>query len=85
MEFYLFYGTNSSIIEDKVNTIIDKNKIDENNIVKYTMENNLDNIIEELSMNSLFGNKKIVIVDIIFKEEIDDKLLEDFLEKKYIK
>lgn len=81
MEFYLFYGTNSSIIEDKVNTIIDKNKIDENNIVKYTMENNLDNIIEELSMNSLFGNKKIVIVDIIFKEEIDDKLLEDFLEK----
>ena len=81
MEIYLFYGNNNSIIEDKIGTIISKNNIDTNNVVKYDMENNLDNIIEELSMNSLFGDKKAVIVDITFKEELDDKKLEEFLDK----
>ena len=81
MEIYLFYGNNNSIIEDKIGTIISKNNIDTNNVVKYDMENNLDNIIEELSMNSLFGDKKAVIVDITFKEELDDKKLEEFFDK----
>ena len=81
MEIYLFYGNNNSIIEDKIGTIILKNNIDTNNVVKYDMENNLDNIIEELSMNSLFGDKKAVIVDITFKEELDDKKLEEFFDK----
>lgn len=81
MEIYLFYGNNNSIIEDKIGTIISKNNIDTNNVVKYDMENNLDNIIEELSMNSLFGDMKAVIVDITFKEELDDKKLEEFFDK----
>ena len=81
MEIYLFYGNNYSIIEDKINNIILKNNIDTNNVVKYDIENNLDNIIEELSMNSLFGDKKAVIVDITFKEELDDKKLEEFFDK----
>lgn len=81
MEIYLFYGNNYSIIEDKINNIILKNNIDANNVIKYDMENNLDNIIEELSMNSLFGDKKAVIVDITFKEEVDDKKIEEFLDK----
>ena len=81
MEIYLFYGNNYSIIEDKINNIILKNNIDAHNVIKYDMENNLDNIIEELSMNSLFGDKKAVIVDITFKEEVDDKKIEEFLDK----
>lgn len=81
MEIYLFYGNNYSIIENKINNIILKNNIDANNVIKYDMENNLDNIIEELSMNSLFGDKKAVIVDITFKEEVDDKKIEEFLDK----
>ena len=81
MEIYLFYGNNYSIIEDKINNIILKNNIDANNVIKYDMEKNLDNIIEELSMNSLFGDKKAVIVDITFKEEVDDKKIEEFLDK----
>ena len=81
MEIYLFYGNNYSIIEDKINNIILKNNIDANNVIKYDMENNLDNIIEELSMNSLSGDKKAVIVDITFKEEVDDKKIEEFLDK----
>ena len=75
MNTYLFYGNNKTIIDDKINDIVNKENIEENNIIKYNLENNLDNIIEEASMFSMFGDKKLILISMSFKEEIDlDKL-----------
>ena len=79
MNLYLFYGNNKSIINDKINNIINKYNIVDNNIIKYDLEDNLDNIIEEASMISLFGDTKLIIINTTFKEEIDIDKLEDYL------
>jgi len=88
MNIYLFYGNNKTIIDNKVNEIINKENIIDNNIIKYNLENNLDNIIEEASMFSMFGDKKLIIVNITFKEDIDvnklEKYFENLNEKNYI-
>lgn len=79
MNLYLFYGNNKSIINDKINNIINKYNIVDNNIIKYDLEDNLDNIIEEASMISLFGDTKLILINTTFKEEIDIDKLEDYL------
>ena len=79
MNLYLFYGNNKSIINDKINNIINKYNIVDNNIIKYDLEDNLDNIIEEASMISLFGDTKLIIINTTFKEEIDIEKLDDYL------
>lgn len=79
MNLYLFYGNNKTIINNKINNIVDKYNIVENNIIKYDLEDNLDNIIEEASMISLFGDTKLIIINTTFKEEIDIDKLEDYL------
>lgn len=79
MNLYLFYGNNKTIINNKINNIVDKYNIVENNIIKYDLEDNLDNIIEEASMISLFGDIKLIIINTTFKEEIDIDKFEDYL------
>lgn len=79
MNLYLFYGNNKSIINDKINNIINKYNIVDNNIIKYDLEDNLDNIIEEASMISLFGDTKLILINTTFKEEIDIDKLEGYL------
>ena len=79
MNLYLFYGNNKTIINNKINNIVDKYNIVENNIIKYDLEDNLDNIIEEASMISLFGDTKLIIINTTFKEELDIDKLEDYL------
>ena len=79
MNLYLFYGNNKSIINDKINNIINKYNIVDNNIIKYDLEDNLDNIIEEASMISLFGNTKLILINTTFKEDIDIDKLDDYL------
>ena len=79
MNLYLFYGNNKSIINDKINNIINKYNIVDNNIIKYDLEDNLDNIIEEASMISLFGDTKLILINTTFKEEIDIDKLEEYL------
>ena len=79
MNLYLFYGNNKSIINDKINNIINKYNIVDNNIIKYDLEDNLDNIIEEASMISLFGDTKLILINTTFKEDIDIDKLEDYL------
>ena len=61
---YLFYGLEQFLIDNEIKKIIEKNKIDEFNISKYDLENDsLDNILEDIETPSLFGDKKIVIVN----------------------
>lgn len=79
MNLYLFYGNNKSIINDKINNIINKYNIVDNNIIKYDLEDNLDNIIEEASMISLFGDTKLILINATFKEDIDVDKLEEYL------
>ena len=79
MNLYLYYGSNKSIINNKINNIINKYNIVDNNIIKYDLEDNLDNIIEEASMISLFGDTKLIIINATFKEEIEIDKLEEYL------
>lgn len=79
MNLYLFYGNNKSIINDKINNIINKYNIVDNNIIKYDLEDNLDNIIEEASMISLFGDTKLILINTTFKEDIEIDKLEEYL------
>lgn len=79
MNLYLFYGNNKSIINDKINNIINKYNIVDNNIIKYDLEDNLDNIIKEASMISLFGDTKLILINTTFKEDIDIDKLEEYL------
>lgn len=79
MNLCLFYGNNKSIINDKINNIINKYNIVDNNIIKYDLEDNLDNIIEEASMISLFGDTKLILINATFKEDIDVDKLEEYL------
>ena len=46
MNLYLFYGDNKTIINDKIKKMIDKYNIEENNVIEYNLENNLETIIE---------------------------------------
>ena len=79
MNLYLFYGDNKTIINDKIKKMIDKYNIEENNVIEYNLENNLENIIEEASMNSLFGDNKLIIIKTSFKEDIDVNKLEEYI------
>lgn len=60
--FYLIYGPDRSIINNELNKVIDKLKIDD--IVKYDMTNSsLLDVIEDASTVGLFSNNKIIILD----------------------
>lgn len=84
---YLFYGLEQYLIDKEIKKVILDNKIDDINIVHYDLENTkIEDIIEDLSSVSLFGEKKIIIVDnaYIFTGTTNKKLLEqntDILEK----
>ena len=84
---YLFYGLEQYLIDKEIKKIILDNKIDDINIVHYDLENTkIEDIIEDLSSVSLFGEKKLIIVDnaYIFTGTTNKKLLEqntDILEK----
>ncbi len=59
---YLLYGTDKEIINNELKKII-KN-IDNNDITKYSIDSvDINNIIRDISTISMFGNKRIVIVD----------------------
>lgn len=80
---YLLYGTIDYSIDDYIKKIIFKEKIEEVNISKYNLDNNLNNIVEDASTISLFADKKLIIVNsnTLFssKKDLDTKLLENYL------
>ena len=61
---YLLYGTNEFLIKREIKKIISENKIENIDISNYNLENDLlDNILDDASMNSLFNNQKLMIVE----------------------
>ncbi len=61
---YLLYGTVEFLINREIKKIIQDNKIESIDINNYNLENDLlDNILDDASMNSLFSNKKLMIIE----------------------
>lgn len=60
---YLLYGTLDVLITDYIQKIISKYKIDDLNISKYNANDNLEDIIEDANIISLFGDKKLIIIN----------------------
>ena len=61
-DMYLFYGTESFLINEEIKRIIKKENINDINIIKYDLENTkIEDIIEDASSISLFGDKKLII------------------------
>lgn len=60
---YLLYGKELLLIEKKINEIIKKEKISDYSVNKYDLENDsLNEIIEDATTISMFGDKKGIIV-----------------------
>lgn len=76
---YLFYGTEQYLIDLEIKKIIDKTKINQINIIKYDLDNDLfDNMLEECTTVSLFGDNKLIIVSNLFnklEKDNEEKLL----------
>ncbi len=61
---YLFYGLEQLLINNEVNKIIKDNNIDDVSTSRYNLEEALlKDIIEDANTTSLFGDKKLIIVD----------------------
>lgn len=76
---YLLYGLEEFLINKEIDKIKKNNNIEDIDIVRYDLENTkLENIIEDASSISLFGNKKLIIVDnsYIFTGTTNKKLIE---------
>ncbi len=76
---YLLYGVEDFLIKEEIKKIIKNNNIDDIDIIRYDLENTkLETIIEDAASISLFGNKKLIIVDnsYIFTGTTNKKLME---------
>lgn len=61
---YLYYGLNVFLIEREIDKIIKSNNVDKLNVFEYNLENDLiDNILDDAETISLFGDKKVIIVN----------------------
>lgn len=61
---FVFYGTEDYLLQKEVDKIIKENHIDHLSINRYGEDNcNIENMIEDLNTVSMFGNKKLIIVD----------------------
>lgn len=83
--FYTIYGTDKSVINNELNSII--KKLNTNDIIKYPMDTTLiETIIEDASTISMFSKQKIIILDncaFLSSVKNPDKieLLENYLTK----
>ena len=78
---YLLYGV-KTLIDSYIDKIKKKEKIEDINISKYSVDNNIENIIEDASTISLFDSKKLIIVEneLLFNSLVKNK--EDRIKKK---
>ena len=78
---YLFYGNIKHLIDKEIN----KFKTDRLDITNYLLSDGLNNILEDANSLSMFGNKKLIIVNdsYVFTgvkgPEIDEKKLIEYL------
>ena len=76
---YLLYGLEEYLINKEIDKIKTSNNIENIDIIKYDLENTkIETILEDASSISLFGNKKLIIVDnsYIFTGTTNKKLIE---------
>ena len=60
---YVFYGQDDFLVQDKINSLIEKIDIDSFNIVKYDLlETESDDVIEDLQTVAFFDEKKVIVV-----------------------
>lgn len=79
---YLLYGLEEFQISQRLDELINKYKVNDMNIINYTFDNNIKTIIDDASTISLFGDKKIIIVNDanIFDSKLNNlDYLEDYL------
>lgn len=61
---YLIYGVDKYLIDKEIDKIIKKNKIDNNSIIRYSLnEDSIDNILEDANTFNLFSDTKLIIVN----------------------
>lgn len=61
---YLIYGVDKYLIDKEIDKIIKKNKIDNNSIIRYSLnEDSIDNILEDVNTFNLFSDTKLIIVN----------------------
>ena len=61
---YLIYGVDKYLIDKEIDKIIKKNKIDNNSIIRYSLnEDRIDNILEDANTFNLFSDTKLIIVN----------------------
>lgn len=61
---YLIYGVDKYLIDKEIDKIIKKNKIDNNSIIRYSLnEDSIDNILEDANTFNLFSDAKLIIVN----------------------
>ena len=79
---YLLYGV-KTLIDSYIDKIKKKEKIDDINVSKYSVDDNIENIIEDASTISLFDSRKLIIVEneLLFsgKKTIDTSNLENYI------
>lgn len=86
---YLFYGIEDYLIQKEIDNIKQKYNIEEISISRYDLTNtNIEKIIEDCEMNSMFTDKKVIIVNnsYIFTGQSKKGQIEQNLEalEKYI-
>ena len=80
---YLLYGNLEALITDYISKIITKHKINDLNISKYNINDNLTDIIEDANTLSLFDDKKLIVINnnalFVGKKSVDTIALEKYI------
>lgn len=62
MNFYLLYGTDTSIIGREIDIIKEKLSISDNDVIYYNIED-IQNIVDEALTISMFSANKLIVID----------------------
>lgn len=76
---YLYYGLEQFLIDKEIELLKKQNNIEDIDVIRYDLENTkIENVLEDALSISLFGNKKLIIVEnaYIFTGTINKKLIE---------
>ena len=64
MNLYLIYGLENYLIDEKIREIIDKSKVESNNIISYDLnEDSIISVLIEASTVGMFSDKKLLLVN----------------------
>ena len=91
MNLYLVYGLENYLIDEKINEIIKKSKVESDNIISYDLnDDSIFQVLLEASTVSMFSDKKLLLVNnsnflcankSLSEQELDD--LNKYIEKPF--